>query len=81
VDRGESLDAFHFNDDFVLNDEIWSMLGYQLATVVHRDSDLPGVDDPLRPQFDTECRLVNTFKETGTMASMDFHRAADNPPG
>jgi hypothetical protein len=74
----ESVDALELNDDFVLDDEINSVLADLDAFVLDREQCLTLKRDVPLVHFNAHCRLISILEQPGAEPPMNLDRATDN---
>ena len=78
MESDESLDAFHFDDDPVFDDEVGSMYADLPSFVQNRNVILSDELETCVRQFKAQCFFVRPFQHPWTQLAVHLHRAADD---
>ena len=78
MDRSESVDGLDLDDDFICNDEIWSMFGQQATCRSDGNSHLSTECKPWQFELHTERFLVRILGQARSEMTMNLDGAADD---
>ena len=77
----EAFDALDFHHNFAVNNEIWPMLGYELALVEEWHANLPFKRQPCGREFEAHRGFVDRFKKPGSEVMVHFNGTPDDSFG
>lgn len=78
VDRLESLNGLELDHDFVLNQQIKTVLANATPLVPYQHRFLPIENNASLFEFDTQSLLIQCFQETRPKAAMHVYRRFDD---
>jgi hypothetical protein len=73
--------AFDFDDDFILNDEVRMKLSEHHTSISDFKCSLALEGDALEPEFGRERLAINALEQARSEESMHRNGAADDAPG
>jgi hypothetical protein len=78
VQSDEALDALDFDDDAILDNEVWSIFPNHMSLVQYWNCNLPLVMKASRCELETNRLFIRRLHQSRAELSMDLDAAADD---